>query len=122
MTPQELQSFRDIKKRSQSMLNQSKNLALFYIICWTVALLCIFVFSDNGRWASWVYFGIGLTAVPFLHMAFLTVKLLANLLAIQVMAFQINNNIKEEKKIEKPIEQPAQPQGTYIGGIKLEEE
>lgn len=121
MTQQELQAFREIKKRSQSMLSQSKNLVWFYLVCWVPALMCIFIFSDNGRWMFWIYTGIGVALAPVFHLAFLGIKLLANLLAIQVLSFQVNNSVKEEKKPEKPVEQPVQPQGTYIGGIKLED-
>lgn len=121
MTQQELQAFREIKKRSQSMLSQSKNLVWFYLVCWVLALICIFIFSDNGRWMFWIYTGIGVALAPVFHLAFLGIKLLANLLAIQVLSFQVNNSVKEEKKPEKHVEQPVQPQGTYIGGIKLED-
>lgn len=120
MTQQELQTYREIKKRSLRMLNQSKNLVWFYLLCWTFAFLCIFTFSDNGCFVFWIYAGVGVALAPTFHFAFLAIKLLANLLAIQVLSFQVNNNIKEEKKPEKPIEQPIQPQETYIGGIKLE--
>lgn len=122
MTEQELQSFREIKKRSDSMLNQSKHLALYYVCCWILASLCIFVFSDNGRNSLWVNVGIGLALAPELHIAFLAVKLLANILAIKVLSFQVANGIKDDKPIKKEEpETPPQPQGTYIGGIKLED-
>lgn len=122
MTEQELQSFREIKKRSDSMLGQSKHLALYYFCCWTLAVLCIFVFSDNGQNGLLVSVGIGLALVPELHIAFLGVKLLANILAIKVLSFQVENGIKDEKPIKKKDpETPPQPQGTYIGGIKLED-
>ena len=122
MTEQELQSFREIKKRSDSMLGQSKHLALYYFCCWTLAVLCIFVFSDNGQNGVLVSVGIGFALAPELHIAFLGVKLLANILAIKVLSFQVENGIKDEKPIKREDpETPPQPQGTYIGGIKLED-
>ena len=122
MTEQELQSFREIKKRSDSMLGQSKHLALYYFCCWILAILCIFVFSDNGQNGLLVSAGIGLALVPELHIAFLGVKLLANILAIKVLSFQVENGIKDEKPLKKEDpETPPQPQETYIGGIKLED-
>ena len=66
--------------------------------------------------------GIGFALAPELHIAFLGVKLLANILAIKVLSFQVENGIKEEKPLKKEDpETPPQPQGTYIGGIKLED-
>lgn len=122
MTEQELQSFREIKKRSDSMLGQSKHLALYYFCCWILAVLCIFVFSDNGQNGLLVSVGIGFALAPELHIAFLGVKLLANILAIKVLSFQVTNGIKDEKPVKKEgLEAPLQPQGTYIGGIKLED-
>ncbi len=122
MTEQELQSFREIKKRSDSMLGQSKHLALYYFCCWILAILCIFVFSDNGQNGLLVSVGIGFALAPELHIAFLGVKLLANILAIKVLSFQVANGIKDEKPIKKEDpETSLQPQGTYIGGIKLED-
>lgn len=59
MTEQELQSFREIKKRSDSILSQSKHLALYYFCCWILGILCIFVFSDNGQNSLAVSVGIG---------------------------------------------------------------
>ena len=122
MTEQELQSFREIKKRSDSMLGQSKHLALYYFCCWILAILCIFVFSDNGQNGLLVSVGIGFALVPELHIAFLGIKLLANILAIKVLSFQVENGIKDEKPLKKEDpETPPQPQETYIGGIKLED-
>ena len=122
MTEQELQSFREIKKRSDSMLGQSKHLALYYFCCWILAVLCIFVFSDNGQNGLLVSVGIGFALAPELHIAFLGVKLLANILAIKVLSFQVTNGIKDEKPVKKEgLEAPLHPQGTYIGGIKLED-
>ena len=122
MTEQELQSFREIKKRSDSMLGQSKHLALYYFCCWIIAILCIFVLSENGENVLLVSVGIGFALFPELHIAFLGIKLLANILAIKVLSFQVTNGIKEEKPVKKESpETPPQPQGTYIGGVKLED-
>ena len=56
------------------------------------------------------------------HIAFLGIKLLANILAIKVLSFQVTNGIKEEKPVKKENpETPPQTQGTYIGGVKLED-
>ena len=122
MTEQELQSFREIKKRSDSMLGQSKHLALYYFCCWIIAILCIFVLSENGENVLLVSVGIGFALAPELHIAFLGIKLLANILAIKVLSFQVENGIKDGKPIKKEDpETPPQPQGTYIGGIKLED-
>ena len=122
MTQQELQTFREIKKRAGSMLTQSNHLVIYYLICWVIACFCIFGLSDNGMQPGWIYIGIGIAVSPGLHLAFLAVKLLANLLAIKVLAFQVSNGIKEEEKPKKAAEEkPSQPEGTYIGGIKLED-
>lgn len=122
MTEQELQSFREIKKRSDSMLGQSKHLALYYFCCWIIAILCIFVLSENGENVLLVSVGIGFALAPELHIAFLGIKLLANILAIKVLSFQVTNGIKEEKPVKKENpETPPQTQGTYIGGVKLED-
>lgn len=121
MTQQELQAFYKIKRRSQDLLIQSQYLILFHLACWILSPTCIFIFSDNGRWPFWIYVGIGVALIPIFHVVALGFWLLANLLAIQVLSFQVSNNVKEEQKPEKPKEQPIQPQGTYVGGIKLED-
>lgn len=113
------EKFYEIEGKVPSFVSSAKNTTLITTAQIIIGIFFIYLADIETRWMMYVGYGLFISAIctPISTVC----KILANILQMQVMLYKASNNVPDRQKEEKR-EEPKQPDGIYIGGIRVEEE